>query len=289
MVGAFKAIEQEVLQKAPPPEIVFMGSSRMRDAVEPRALEALLGLPRGGVLNLGLTGGMPYEAHRFYSDHRSLLRSARVLVVGVEDWYWNDGTARDQVERHFATMADRWQWFGEQRKLGDLVGGVWKTVELQEPLVRFATSYVKGVKAVQFHEDRVAWRAASDVREVGPEQTDVAAAIEQSMQGFALGTIHEPPLRELVSKARADGLAVILTRLPLRRSYCDELDRRYPTIVPFMRERLDRIVSEPGVQLVMYDAGDVLGIPEDRFYDYGHFTVDGVRRMNRVWAKLLAR
>lgn len=238
-------------------------------------------------MNLGLTGGTPYEARMFYERHRSLLKKARVVVVGVEDWQWNDGYPRSDVERQFATMGERFEWFRERHQLGDVVGGVWRTVELQDPLARFGMSFVKGVKTVKFEEDRVAWRAPSEVRELGPTETDVASAVEHNMQNFALGTSGLRPLRILMARAREDGVRVVITQLPLRAAYVDELERRYPAVAPRMRADTEALGREFGAETRVFARGTDLGIPDDRFYDYGHFSEDGVRRMNLIWRALL--
>jgi hypothetical protein len=288
MLGAFFGVEREVLAKAPQPTVVFMGSSRMRDAVEPRQLEAALNLPRGGVLNLGLTGGTPHEAALLYEHHRTLLKRARVIVLGIEDWYWNEGFPRGEVERHFATFGDRWQWFKQRHELGDLVGGVWHTLELQDALLRFGASFVKGVQKIEFAEDRIVWRAPDERSETGPLHTDVAGPVEHLMQAFNPGPAYENALRALMLEARDDGVHVIVTQIPLRAEYVDELERRYPRITPYMRARIDAIAHEAGAEVALYGRGTEVGIPDDRFSDFGHLTEAGVRRMTRLWERLLA-
>lgn len=283
MLGAFLGVEREVLAGAETPAIVFFGSSRMRDAVAPRALEGELGLRRGAVMNLGLTGGTPYEARLLYERHPTVLRGAQVVVVGLEVWYWNRGTPRDEVERHFATFSDRRAWFEERRKLGDLVGGVWRTTELGDPLGRFAQSLYAGVKPVVFDEGRMVWRKAAEVRDVGPEDVDVVEPLEHHMQGLAEGPVHEASIRALVEAARSAGARVLLTHVPVRVPYYDELTRRYPGMESYVRGRAEVLARELGAELAWYARGEAVGIPDDRFYDYGHLTEDGVRRMHEVW------
>ena len=287
MVGAFRGIEEEVIAKAPPPTVVFMGSSRMRDAVEPRAIEKELALPKGGVLNLGLTGGTPYEALLYYERHRDLLKQARVLVVAVEDWYWNDGFPPSEVERLYATMAIRWEWYKRRRNLGDLVGGVLRLTEVHEALPKWAISLVRGPTPLRFVDDRLRWRPPSQVLEVGPETADVAGSVATFMQGFKLGTAYERDLRALVAMAREDKLEVIVTQVPLRAQYVEALAKSHPRVTPFMHERAELLAREMGVRVELFGRGTDLGIPDDRFYDYGHLTVDGCRRMEPVWKRVL--
>ncbi|MCA9537262.1 MAG: hypothetical protein KC620_00155, partial [Myxococcales bacterium] len=113
--GVFAVLEAQVIEPAEAPQVVLLGSSRVRDAVPPRALEAALGLPRGAVLNLGLTSGTPLDALTLYRRHRDKLGRARVLLLGVEDWYLNGAMPPTDRERRFATWAER---------VGDYVGEV---------------------------------------------------------------------------------------------------------------------------------------------------------------------
>jgi hypothetical protein len=287
MVGAFFAIEREILAHAPPPTIVFVGSSRARDAVAPRQLEAALGLPHGAVLNLAFTGGTPYEALLFFQRHDALLRGARVLVIGVEDWYWNDGFPPSQVERAFATFRTRWNWFRRRGQLGDLVGGLWRSYEYQEPLMRWGISFVRGVHRQTIVEDRVTWRTASQVSDIGPERIDPTPALEDLMQSYRAGSAYEESLRELVTIARSNHTRVVLTQIPLRSQYYDALERRFPTAQPHMRRRVAAIADESGTTVRLFARGSDIGIPDDRFYDYGHLTEDGCRRMIPTWVSLV--
>lgn len=286
MVGAFTGIEEVVLSRAPVPEVVFVGSSRMRDAVDPRRLEAALELPRGGVLNLGLTGGTPFEALLFYERHRALLGRARVLVVGVEDWYWNAGFPPDEVERLHATFADRWRWFQRRGKLDDLAGGAWRTLEAQDTLLRFGVSLVRGVEPLRFVEDRLVWRTPNQILEVGPATVDLAPTLEHLMQSYAAGPAYEPELDRLLEMARADGLTVVITQAPLRDAYVDLVHERVPGAQPLLRERVAAIAAAHHARVELFERASDLGLPDDRFYDYGHVTEDGCRRLVPIWARV---
>lgn len=288
MAGAFYAIENEVISHASPPTIVFVGSSRMRDAVDPRRLEGVLGLPRGGVLNLALTGGTPYEAMLYYERNRPLLRQASILVIGVEDWYWNVGVPRDEVELMFATFSDRWRWFQERHQLGLLVGGVWRTFEVQDPLLRFGASFYKGVERVKFREDRVVWRSTANTLEIGPDETDIDGAIDHVMESYTRGPHYEDSLGRLLAMAHGDGVRLVLVQLPLRDRYVDRMRERHPDMQPYVEERMRTLAGPVGATVLLFNRASTLTIPENRFYDYGHLTEDGCRRMNTVWASNLA-
>ncbi len=210
-----------------------------------------------------------------------------VSVLGIEDWYWNAGTPRDEVERYFATFGDRWDWFRQERRLGDLVGGVWRTVELQDPLERFGMSFVKGVKTVKFADDRVVWRDTSEVKDIGPARTDIQGALDHVMQSYALGRFYESAIQALLEDAAGDGVRVVLAQVPLRKAYCEELDRRFPAMAPYVQARVAALATRSGNRVALFRAGTDLDIPDDRFYDYGHLTEDGVRRMSHVWSELL--
>ena len=146
---------------------------------------------------------------------------------------------------------------------------------------------MRGVEPVRFHEDRVVWRSAANVRDVGPATTDVDAAIDHVMESFSPGPGYEHSLRALLRFAREDGVRTMLVQLPLRERYMERLRERFPTMVPFVTERARGVAAETGAEVELFGGAAALGIPDDRFYDYGHFTEDGCRRMNEVWTARL--
>jgi hypothetical protein len=148
-------------------------------------------------------------------------------------------------------------------------------------------SLFRGVKPVRFEDGRVVWREGKELREVGPATTDVAGPVAHNMQSFHLGVEREASITALLSAARADGVHVVLTQVPLRGAYCDERDRRFPRVAPFMRERAELLTKELDADAVFFDRGTDIGIPDDRFYDYGHLTEDGTRRMALHWLKAI--
>ena len=82
--GVIDAVERQVIAEAEAPAVLFLGSSRVRDAVSPREVEEQLGLRRGTVLNLAVTNGTPFDALTLYRRNREKLRSAKVAFFGVE-------------------------------------------------------------------------------------------------------------------------------------------------------------------------------------------------------------
>jgi hypothetical protein len=288
MVGAYGGIQHEIIEKAPiTPEIVFLGSSRMRDAVDPRQLEGAMALRPHAVMNLGLTGGTPYEALSYYERNRALLGRAKVVVIGVEDWYWNGSFPPDEVERLDATFGTRITWYERRHELGDVIGGLWRTTEVRDELPKWAISFVRRPVPPRFVDDRLIWRPASATLEVGPEETDVAAAVSDLLQNYRPAPAYESSLTRLFELLEADHVRVIVVQLPMRAAYYDAVQRAYPRAQPYMAERIDALAKRFHFAVQIFTRGTDLGITDNRFYDYGHLTEDGCRRMTSVWASIV--
>src|ERR1035437_1565336 len=76
-------IENEVLSqpKFSRPQIVLLGSSRIRRSVVPLQLDHELGLPDNSTLNLGLASGRLFEALYLYERNEALLSHAKLVIL----------------------------------------------------------------------------------------------------------------------------------------------------------------------------------------------------------------
>jgi hypothetical protein len=283
--GIIEAMEARVIAPSEPPTVLLMGSSRVRDAVAPRQLEQALGLPRGGVMNLGVTRGTPYDARLLYERNRAKLSKAKVLVVGVEDWSFNASVSPNERFRRFASLDERASTFDKDWTLSLLAGYVWRTYDAQGPLRRLLKSALTGREATLPISDdgRVVWR--KEELEEGPAQYDVTPDVTRSLEDYATTEGLKAPLVELIALARADGLDVVVVQMPLRDAYVEQAQRRYPDALRQYAEVLGSL--GPGVAVWRYDRASSLGIQERWFYDYGHMTTRGAEVMTRALGERL--
>jgi hypothetical protein len=272
--GVVDAIERQVITPAQAPQVLLMGSSRVRDGVAPRQLEAALHLPEGAVLNLGLTRGTPWDAALLYRRNRDKLKQARLLVVGVEDWSFNAAVSPNERYRRFASLSDRVGVYNPDWTRSLVVGWIWRTYDAQGPLRNLLTSALKGrPKDLPIAPDgRVQWRKKES--DTGPKDLDLSLDVERAFRKFEVTDGLNDQLRDLIALAREDGLTVVLVQVPLRDAYIDLAAQKYPDALARYRDNLRHFSDTP--QLIYERASD-LGISPEWYYDYGHLTAPGAR------------
>jgi hypothetical protein len=274
--GVIDAMEQLIIRKASPPTVLVMGSSRARDAIVPAVLERELGLPRGAVMNLGITGGTPFDGLTLYRRNRDRLRHAQLLVFAIEDWHLNESFPPGVLDRRFATLDERIGVFDRDATLSLVVGWLWRTYDAQEPLRELGASVTRdGSRTLRVTDDgRIGWRRQE--LEEGPTSVDVQTSVAQFYTPFRLGRGRLRQLEQLLALARQDGLQALVVRLPWRDAYVDAVRARYADQLD-ATAALTRDVA--GARVVLFERASALGIPEHWFYDYGHLTLLGARRL----------
>ncbi len=279
--GAFRVLERRVMARRPNPVVAIVGSSRLRDALAPAALEDELGLPRGAVANLSLTSGSPLDERALLQRNGVWFSRASVLVVGVEDWYFVNAYAPHERERRFATWPEQeagWAgrgdlprallehcvWsFGAARRLGDLVRAG------PRPLVR--PLRLDG-------DDRLTWRRAKVAE--GPPSVPVGAAVRRyygAVGDHAAGEVRGPSfreaaLRDVVRAGRAAGLRVVFVQVPWREEYVDGVEGGHAAAWRTYHDRLAALAGRLDVPLIAADRGSESGLRRTDFVDYGHMT-----------------
>ena len=267
--GIVDALETQVIEPAPDPAVIVLGSSRIRDAIAPRALEENLDLDEGTVLNLGLTGGNLFDALSLYERNRIKLGEAEIAVIGVElgDFVSDPGVS-NRVRR-FATLEDRLAWPGEGRA-SLLIGSVWRTYDAREPIRGVITSPLRDNQSeLPISEDgRVVWR--EPVAE-GPEEIDDVGVADGFFGEDDPGAGHAASLEELIGLLTEDGVQVLIVYLPVRDSFADVIDDEYPHLMAGLKDQLQAFNQSANV-LVIERASLVPRLLPIHFYDYGHAT-----------------
>lgn len=280
--GIVEAMESQVIATAPPPQVLLMGSSRIRDGVAPRQLEQALGLPEGSALNLGLTRGMPYDAALLYKRNRERFKGARLLVLGVEDWNFNAALSPNERYRRFATLSERVGVYNGDWTRSLVAGWVWRTYDAQGPLRRLLKSAARGRQTqLPLAEDgRIKWRAKE--KQTGPEVVDVSLDVKRAYRHYTRRQGLEDQLRALVAMAREDGVEVLLVQVPLRDAYLARAQEDYPEGLQLYR---DALASFEGVSQEIWWESSALGIRQDWYYDYGHLTPPGAKVFTQALAQ----
>lgn len=287
--GSFSALDERVLPNVSSPEIVVFGSSRTRDAVPPRELEAQMGLRNGAVINLSLGAGTPSDALWLYRRHRDRLRTARVLVMGVNDWYFNSNMPPNERDRRFATAQERFEGFGRWHVPELLLGRVWRTVDVRQNLKFRLARLGRAEMPPPLAEDgRATWRTTESLDARGPEFADAGREAAKFLENFEFGGIRSRHLRDLIALAREDGMRVVLVEFPLRHRYLERAEGEFRESFGRYREALQDLHDPAGgVTVRVFGRAADLGIDETLLYDYGHLTPLGAREFLPHLAELL--
>lgn len=283
--GVVDALEAQIIaQTDAAPRVVLFGSSRVRDAVGPRQLEAELGLGEGEVLNLGLTHGTPFDALTLYERNRGVLSQAEVAVFGVEPWQFDrvDGEVNERVNR-FAGLRHRYAHEGTQQ-LGLLVGWVWRTYDAKPALRRFIKSLHKGrPDALPLADDgRIEWRDNATNRRAA--RRSMGHYAKKHFEDYELSNRRSLILTEFVEMLEDDGVEVIIVQIPVRSGYTTKAQSKYPEAFELF---LHQCEEYSGHSLVRFEPASDYGLTSADFYDYGHLRERGAQRFTEALAPLL--
>ena len=282
-VDIVDALERAAIEPAPDLAVILLGSSRVRDAVASRVMEAQLELPAGSALNLGLTGGTPFDARTLYERNRSKLATAEVAVVGVEVGNFGTTPVPNQRVRRYATLEERMTWPGAS-KISLVIGYFWRTYDAREVIRCNIKSLLTGrAPGIPITEDgRISWR---DPDEEGLAAIDVPDIVDR-FEGREPGPGYQDDLQQLVDLLIEDGTQVLLVHIPTRDSFAEVLETQYPEwLSNFESALLD--VSGPLVVDIHYRASDIPGLKPTDYYDYGHLTGGGAEVSTEYYAALI--
>ena len=281
--GVFTALEKQVIQPSPPPTILVMGSSRIRDGIAPRTLEGELGLTKGQVMNTAVTNGTGYDALTLYRRNRQKLSQAKLIILGVEDWYFNASYPPSDRDRRYMTLEERTGTFNSPLTLSLLAGWVWRTYDARGPFRDLLKSLIKG-RAMDLpvaDDGRIVWREKET--ELGPD--DASADIKSVRNSFyrkwepTLG--RKEHIAELTRLATEDGVQVFVIQLPWRQAYLEAVKKEHAKAYAYYRQQATEF---PGAQVRLWEGAAAVGVPENHFYDYGHPTIAGATSLTRELA-----
>ncbi|MCW8131426.1 MAG: SGNH/GDSL hydrolase family protein [Planctomycetota bacterium] len=279
--GQVRFVETAVIAPASAPRIVVLGSSRMRDAVAPRVLEKALGLPEGAVVNAALGGGRLFDALLVYERNRAVLKQAKVLIVGLDDWHFSLGAhPLGTLYELEAPMADRLALPEPPRNLYALDGVFQLRVKMPIAGARLA-------RALSGRPERALWtldahgRLRNSEDRLEPERDRAADARQLAALhylNFRQSKLLTGHLERLVALAKADGLEVILIDPPNSSWYRRVVGENYEQACQAYKGLAQETAVKLGVPSYRYEAPEDCGLTDADFRDYGHLTPAGAER-----------
>lgn len=293
--GQLRFVEREVIEPAERPKIVFLGSSRMRDAAAPRVIEEGLGLKKGSVVNIALGGGRIFDALDLYQRNRAKLKGAKLVVIGLDDWHFSLGAHPPGTLYELdAPLSDRMQFPEPPRNALVLDGIFQQRVKIPIAMQNLSRLFSGKSSSLSLYVDEI-----GQVRDKGdagrmrtPEELerDAAQLAHLHYHRFRQSPVLAGHLADLVQCLRQDGAQVLLAELPNRSAYRERIrldhEAEFESHLTLAREIAQRLE----VPFLYYDRPEDCELRDEMFADYGHLKQEGARAFSAFFLKeLLAR
>ncbi len=289
-------MEHEVLPKFDAPQIAVMGTSRAADAINPKALDAALGLPELSTVNLSIFGSRTSDWLDIYQRNRAKLSQLKLLIVVVDEWSFSSGVGNDEQFCLDAPLADRWNFvqpaeipinekgaaarldylrLKRNRLLADWVFNM--RLKLGFVPLAVAKSLHLGKKREPvfdaFHMVR------SNTAETGKEAEDPKnyhERIRNFYKFFDTHPIYVRHIEELARLMKEDGGRLVLVHLPNRRSYQNEVEKLFPEeYAQHIRVTKELAMRVGSSEKYVYEYPEEIGLADDDYEDYCHLAKSG--------------
>ncbi|HYG76578.1 MAG TPA: hypothetical protein VEK08_16355 [Planctomycetota bacterium] len=282
-------LKKELLDKSPEPAVLLMGSSRIRRAVNPRLLDQQLGLPEHSTLNLGLASGRLFEALYFYRENYDKLKSAKLVVLGIDEWHLSTGWRLGSVYELNAPWSERFAMSGRLRN--QLVLDGLFSMRLKMRLLPNAVAVALGIRKPESPGLTVTddYQVLPKARKTLPADIDPRRfheTIGTFYENFAIHPVMEGHVEAIAKLVKESGGQLVLMQLPNRAAYQREIERlkkdefeQHVAAMSALAKRLD-------VPWYLYRDPSECGLDELSFQDYGHMTPEGAKAFTRFVAPL---
>jgi len=290
--GEIFFMERQVLPHFPKPQVLLLGSSRVRRAAVPRQLDEELALPPNSTLNAGLASGHVFEALYLYARNRAQLKQARLVMLNTDEWHLSSGWRLGSVFELHAPWADRMQ-LPEPLRTRLLLDGVFsmrlRLRIIQGHISNWLVRRKPDTLDLKLDENN---QVLPPLREPLPVDIDPArldTTIEAFYYHFAISRVLEGHVERLARMVREDGGQFVLMQLPNRSSYQSEVRKLHGAEYAAHIAALRALAARLDVPLFLYDQPSACGLSDESYEDYGHITPAGARTFTRFLADLIQR
>ena len=287
-VGILLEVEEKLLAPVETPRVVVLGSSVMRDGLLPRAFETSAGLPSGAIVNASLPNATPFDFCLLYERNREKIAQSRLLVAGIEDWYFYEEPGVSERYHRWASLSQRWRDYAGMERAPLIVSWLWKTYAARQALAFDAiVASVRGERADVIGDDgRVRWRP--EEVDMGPESFDLAG-YEARLREREWRDRQARYLRELGELAAEDHVPLVVVRMPMRARAFELRKRVSPDAEPRLQDVLATLRAGADAPTVLdIPTGEPAGLEERHFLDERHLATEGARRFTRYLAAWVA-
>lgn len=288
-VGIYYVLEEQIQSSNTKPKIIVFGDSRARSGVFSYLLEQKSGLKRGEVINLSLTAGTPWDAKLFIKRNPQLMDSVLLVLYQPSDWQFNENFPPINRVRHFATLAERFSYERFSTKVELLSGFFIHAIAAREVakghLRRLMNNTVKLITG-KYHPQpplvdsitgRVMYRM--DESEIGPDSVDVTDDLVSFYRDFSYSNRVAGDIIDIITLTRQAGSEFVFIDIPTRMCYVEAVKDSFNREYNEYRDSLTSLASRYEIPIWGDSTTKVqAGITENLYYDYGHLTLEGMRR-----------
>ncbi|MBI3832105.1 MAG: hypothetical protein HY291_21470 [Planctomycetes bacterium] len=288
--GQLRLVEREVIASSRAPQIVFLGSSRMRNAVVPRVVEERLGMPKGSVVNCALGGGRLFDALDLYRRNREILKGTKVVVIGLDDWYFTLGShPLGTLYELDAPLSDRMRLPEPPRNAMVLDGLLQQRVKVPFALRYFAHVLLNGKPSeisVYVDEYGQVRDKGDEVKALTPAEIehDAANLAYHHYSRFRQSPVLAGHLEELIRSIREDGAQALLVELPNRSAYRERVRQDHETEFQAHLALAREIAQRLDVPFLYYEQPEDCGLRDTLYADYGHLKPEGAHAFSAFFA-----
>lgn len=286
--GEIFFMEREVLPHFPKPEVVLLGSSRVRRAVVPKLLDEQLGLPPNSTLNVGLASGRVFEALYLYERNRAQLKQARLVILNLDEWHLSCGWRLGSLYEMHAPWAERLQ-MTERLRNRLLLDGVFSMrlrLRLLPALLRRRTADSLDLRLDENNQ------VLPPPRKGLPPDVDPRRfheTVETFYDHFELSPVLEGHVEKLARMVRDEGGQFVIVQLPNRSAYQAEVRKLHPAEYQQHLGSLHALERRLSVPLVVLEQPRACNLGDESYEDYGHLNPAGARVFTQFLSELVRK
>jgi hypothetical protein len=290
--GEIYFMEREVLPRFQNPQVVLLGSSRVRRAVVPKLLDERLGLPANATLNVGLASGRVFEALYLYERNRAQFKGAKLVVLNVDEWHLSSGWRLGSLYEMHAPWQERLDMpDGLRNRL--VLDGVFS--------MRLRLRLLPGVVASAFGRrkaDTLDIKLDENNQVLPPSRPPLPVDVDPRRfydnidtfyDHFAISPVLEGHVEKLARMVKEDGGRFVIMQLPNRAAYQAEVEKSHGKDYAQHVAALRALARRLDVPLAVIEQPSACGLTDESYEDYGHMTAAGARVFTTYFGDMVQR
>jgi hypothetical protein len=250
-----KVAQMDALARRGGANVVFVGSSVVRNGAEPDVLSAALGV---SAYNAGLTAGVPRLMEPWTLDVVIPRLRPKVLVIGVTSFDFSEAKVRSFYEAFRASPAAR-RAMGVDSVLDRVDRWLGDHVDLwgYRQTLRRPDAVLDALRGRPLPADPDVDETKDNGRDAAGEfrtfEQRTAGAAGLPVDNWSLGTDDPAALGRLIDGAKAQGIAVLLVDMPVTDDYVAKHPHGEADYATYL-QALRALAHDAGVPLVELDA-----------------------------------